>query len=1284
MKYVWWLLCCFFIAPVWAAPGDIIFSDDFESGSLAPNWSTSDAFASGINGMTSNSGNLSLFLHWQDVSVRTLALDLNVPEAELSFWWRRGDDSFSEYPDNQEDLVVEYLNSSGTWIEIDRFPGGGNRGEIGLAAYSLPADALFLGGAIRFRFEGGFSAQGFDYWHIDDVVIEEAGIPPSGYCTQSGIIFCDEFERASIGNDWSIATAEGGAAITSAVSSSGRRSLSTYAGEVSAQLKTLDLSSYSSVTLEYWWARGNDAWDPSENPEGNEDLVLEYRTGSGGWVELDRLNGNGSPGFSESQQLILPVNALVSDFQLRFYQERGQRRNTGEPLDYYHIDNVRLTAEASLQCFFDDFNRGNIGNDWVTSAVAGGFAPQIVNSRLRLTQDTNNQSTAASLQRLFPADSNIVTIEYDHYAWSTLGGSGADGIAVVFSDAAITPQAGSFGGSLGYAQRNNGDDGFAGGWVGIGIDEYGNFANPSEGRQGGIGRTPDSVTLRGSGVGQAGYRFIANSGGLNPGIDQRNASANTGGPNHRYRFVIDARTDGQTWVTVQRNTGPGFANVIGPVDVETQPGQAAIPQNLLLSFTGSTGGSRNVHEIDNLEVCAAELNPVGSLVHHFEFYYSGNGLTCTPKENILIRACANADCSALFTDPVEVTLGPSGWVGGDTFTITGGEATVSLAVTTASTVDLEVISSDPLTQAFTQNLCSINGGALTTNCSLSFLDSGLLVTVPNMTANLPVTATIAAVETATDSKVCIPAFANVDKTVAFWSGYVNPNSGTLPVQLDDGSGFSSISGSEAAATNVTLSFDGTGEADILLNYQDAGLMSLSARYTGSGDDAGLIMDGSDQFVSVPAGFCMATSSSCAAADSSCPIFGTAGENFPLTITPVAYDGDSDYCSGNSVTENFASNMTLNHALIAPSGGAPGTLSPVSYGHSLGGALTLTDVRISEVGVFQLDTAIDGGSYLGVDVSPGSSFEPGVTSLPFGRQIPYRFATSVNPGELAPACGGFSYIGEPLSWLTPPSIGLIAVNAQGDTTLNYSFTGFNRLEVDNFEPETIGTDNSNLGTDGNTLAVSETFNAGTLSDIGSLPSGRLEYVFSNTDALSYNKSLLARVAPFNPDLTITLADFQDDDGVGHTQPISELSFNPQANFEMRYGRLWLEDTYGPETQDLAMPMRTEFFSAAGRFEQNIDDSCTVFASTSAALAPAGFTSLQATAGTLVTGRDATAFILNASTPNQGSVDVTYDAATVLPWLQDDYDDDGNLDNPSGTATFGIYRGHDRVIYWREVP
>ena len=38
--------------------------------------------------------------------------------------------------------------------------------------------------------------------------------------------------------------------------------------------------------------------------------------------------------------------------------------------------------------------------------------------------------------------------------------------------------------------------------------------------------------------------------------------------------------------------------------------------------------------------------------------------------------------------------------------------------------------------------------------------------------------------------------------------------------------------------------------------------------------------------------------------------------------------------------------------------------------------------------------------------------------------------------------------------------------------------------------------------------------------------------------------------------------------------------------------------------------------------------------------------------------------------------------VEDWKKDDLDGDGGLDDPTATATFGVYRGHDRVIYWRE--
>lgn len=108
----------------------------------------------------------------------------------------------------------------------------------------------------------------------------------------------------------------------------------------------------------------------------------------------------------------------------------------------------------------------------MVASSSGSFIPAIVNGRLRQTQNIRYQSTSTTYQRLFLADDNLVIIEFDHFAY---GGSGADGIAVVLSDSSITPQPGAFGGPLGYGFRS-GIDGFAGGWLGVGIDEYGNFS----------------------------------------------------------------------------------------------------------------------------------------------------------------------------------------------------------------------------------------------------------------------------------------------------------------------------------------------------------------------------------------------------------------------------------------------------------------------------------------------------------------------------------------------------------------------------------------------------------------------------------------------------------------------------------------------------------------------------------------------------------------------------------------------------------------------------------------
>ena len=52
-----------------------------------------------------------------------------------------------------------------------------------------------------------------------------------------------------------------------------------------------------------------------------------------------------------------------------------------------------------------------------------------------------------------------------------------------------------------------------------------------------------------------------------------------------------------------------------------------------------------------------------------------------------------------------------------------------------------------------------------------------------------------------------------------------------------------------------------------------------------------------------------------------------------------------------------------------------------------------------------------------------------------------------------------------------------------------------------------------------------------------------------------------------------------------------------------------------------------------------------------------------------------------------VDLSVATGAGLPWLQYDWPSDGNMDgvpddDPVGRATFGIFRGNNRIIYMRE--
>lgn len=287
---------------------------------------------------------------------------------------------------------------------------------------------------------------------------------------------------------------------------------------------------------------------------------------------------------------------------------------------------------VTLSCVCDNFSRTSLnpsaiyGSDWALSSSGGSFGvPKIINSgSLRLTDNTTTVATAATVPANFPASGNMIVVEFKSFAYN---GSGADGMALTLSDANILPQPGAYGGSLGYAQKVGSDctnpsgcAGFAGGWIGVALDEYGNFSQATEGRVGGPGARADSVAVRGSGSGASSaatnYPYLDGTGSLTPGID--NAASTTRAFGHAYRVVVDARTYTPTTktatVSVFRDTsGAGTFNtgnrLLNFDAYQRNPAQAAVPSNWKLSFTGSTGGLTNIHEISGLKICAQTVNP---------------------------------------------------------------------------------------------------------------------------------------------------------------------------------------------------------------------------------------------------------------------------------------------------------------------------------------------------------------------------------------------------------------------------------------------------------------------------------------------------------------------------------------------------------------------------------------------------------------------------------------------------------------------------------------------------
>nr|WP_320114852.1 DUF6701 domain-containing protein [uncultured Desulfuromonas sp.] len=894
-------------------------------------------------------------------------------------------------------------------------------------------------------------------------------------------------------------------------------------------------------------------------------------------------------------------------------------------------------------CFSDDFERDSLGDSW-TIIKQDNFTPQISNGKLILTSSQGYISSGVTLKGSYPSQDNYVEIEFEHNAY---GGNGADGVVLVLSDASVVPVAGASGGSLGYANRT-GEDGFAGGWLGFGLDEYGNFSNPTEGRNGGTRQVPDAIVVRGHGDKQSGYEYITGTSSLNPGID--NPSSSSPAPGYRYRFSIDTRTE-KTLLKVERDTGSGYSTVIDWKDV-TQT--AAAPEFFRVSFTASTGGSNNIHSIDDFTMNALYCGTIGEgEIDHFLFLHDGHGLTCA-TEQVTLVACANSDCSQVYTGDIQVQLPDIGWLNGTIQTLTfpaSGQVTLDLKHTTAESVTLDVEVSSPDAGGVTE----CRQGSTSTSCSLMFHDAGLLLDVDDGRSCSNLSGTIQAVQKNSATETCVgnDSFAETEKDIGFWFDYQQPDSGNVVPYLND-----QALGQDSPGTPVRLTFDDNARATFNLSYLDAGSLTLSARYDGTGDDAGLVMTGSTSapFVVAPDHFVVTSSLNNSTTTGTPKI--AAGDTFDVTVQAV--------CSDGTVTENFA--WPTNLSIVDSQPTSAGVLSNGSLlaTEFEDGVAAPNDLSYSEVGNITLKALAE--EYL------DSTMDISGTSEIVGRFHPDHFTVEANTPTLSPGCTTFSYLGQPLDYVDAPQLTITARNAADGVTRNYTGSWWHLGDIDESYVD------ATAAAAGVTIDVLLAGHSPATTDSSATSPGEIEVNF--TGPLAYQKPVGLNVAPFTSDLSLQFA-IDDGDAIykGGNPYSLDIAFDPASANEIRHGRLVLSNTHGSELLPLSMPIRSEYFDGKN-FVVNGADNCTALLLNQFAFDPSPATIANANGLTDVANGEGA---LDWTSPVYpvGYVDVKVDLSTGPYWLQYDWDGDGSEDDPpAARATFGIYKGSERIIYLRE--
>ncbi|WP_273266049.1 DUF6701 domain-containing protein, partial [Flexistipes sinusarabici] len=766
-------------------------------------------------------------------------------------------------------------------------------------------------------------------------------------------------------------------------------------------------------------------------------------------------------------------------------------------------------------------------------------------------------------------------------------------------------------------------------------------------------------------------------------------------------------TDGGTnWTNIY-----SFQNATGGTHTFNYDLTPYISPDFRIAFVERASAGNEEFYIDNLQIEVCGKN----LLDHILLEHDGYALTCR-AEPITVKACANDNCSTLYNNQVTVnfTNPSSGWET-DPATFTGGQTTVDLIHTDNETITINAEATSPIADNNTRCL-NTSGGA---DCEIIFTDVGIIIDGDDVSTNpeSDITTQIAGkpsdinpngetqlirvIRTDDKTGACIPGVQNKNLDVSFSYSLPQINQG-----LEDNSIQVTANGGNTTLTDNTttqslsLSFDSNGTAPFIFESSDAGKYSLTAEmqipvtYSDNTTTGQTVTgtDSSNAFVVRPFAVFADADGNPKSQNAYGSVFKKAGSPFTMNFKSLQWtsgrdsdnNGEWDSCDNSTLTDpgsNYARVPLWDIGQPAVNLTLPttGNNSGINYNNGnitfakSSNTVSSDNITFGEVGIIQMQK--DGlNNFLGESVQVCSPY--------IGRFTPHHFeVTSKTTGDLANQCSNnFTYTGQKTNYLVKPKFIITAQNKDNNTTQNYKGNFF-KLEKSGIDITSPTTDANQLGEDGvNKVKVQVERDNVTLA---SNSDGTTTYIFGN-DNITYVRDNNSQIAPFDAVINFEINSIVDNDSVSAVNLPDNIS---ASGTEIRYGRMDILDNYGPETEPLTLPIKIIYWNN-NQWELNTEDSCTSLISTLSDFEltnwqdelNAGETSKIYVGDNDSDGNTAT-YQINLSKPgegNQGSVDVILDNnSSLYKYLWDDK-------TTPGTATFGIYRGRDSIIEWKEVP